>query len=156
MLPMLKKLFSIVLSVAMLLCLIACDANNGENPSEPSNQPTENISWDTLGKEGVFNTKGVSGITLYRFYGGGTGSKVPTEYMVEIITWLNTFEIGNVIEEEILPPGTNTNYVEITYQDGTVFRNGWDTIEIDGVLYELKRGEAPECFSKILSHCHID
>ncbi|MBR5286891.1 MAG: hypothetical protein IKU30_08345, partial [Clostridia bacterium] len=74
---------------------------------------------DTVPNGKVFNTKNIVGITVYAYYGAGKGSVVPDEDMNEMINWLDTFTVGESIVV-LIPPGTNTVYVEIEYSDGTV------------------------------------
>ena len=75
-----KKFLSLLLSIIMLLCFTACNENTSK-------------TYDTLFDEypSVFVTENITSITFYAYYGGGKGSKVPTEYMTEIINWLHSF-----------------------------------------------------------------
>ena len=77
--------------------------------------------------------------------------------MAEITNWLSTFTVDkNKKLEDIVPPGTNTHYVEIEYLDGTVVKQGLDTISVDGVTYYLNHADAPDCFSEIISKTSIE
>ena len=105
----------------------------------------------------VFDTENIARITFYAYYGHGKGSDVPAENMAEITNWLSTFTVDkNKKLEDIVPPGTNTHYVEIEYLDGTVVKQGLDTISVDGVTYYLKHADAPDCFSEIISKTSIE
>ena len=104
----------------------------------------------------VFNTNNIKSITFYAYYGGGNGSKVPDENMEEIIQWLQSFALGEKVEDEMLPPGTNTYHVEIEYEDGTVVKEGLDAVNVDGDLYYVKRDQPPACFYEIISKTSID
>ena len=105
----------------------------------------------------VFDTENIARITFYAYYGHGKGSDVPAENMAEITNWLSTFTVDkNKKLEDIVPPGTNTHYVEIEYLDGTVVKQGLDTISVDGVRYYLKHADAPDCFSEIISKTSIE
>ena len=56
----------------------------------------------------------------------------------------------------MLPPGTNTVYVEIEYLDGTIVKEGLDVITIDGVSYYLKHAPNPACFTEIISKATLE
>jgi len=135
-----KKFLSLLLSIIMLLCFTACN----ENASK---------TYDTLFDEypSVFVTENITSITFYAYYGGGKGSKVPTEYMTEIINWLDSFTIDREATNEDVLDGTNTYYVEVEYSDGTVIKEGLDIIRIDGTRYLLEKETYPDCFWEIIS-----
>lgn len=103
----------------------------------------------------VFKTKNITRITFYAYYGMGTGSEVPAENMAEITRWLGSFTIDREVGANMLPPGTNTVYVEITYANGTVVKTGLDTVTVDGVAYYTKRENPPACLDDILSRTSI-
>ncbi len=121
--------------------------------SDPT-KPIVNEESDTDSKA-VFNTDNIARITFYAYYGYGKGSAVPAENMAEIIKWLGTFTVDKKAED-IPPPGTNTYYVEIEYLDGTVVKEGLDTISVNGVTYYLKHAANPDCFSEIISKTSIE
>ena len=98
----------------------------------------------------VFNSKEITHVAFYGYYGKGTRVDVPYENINEIINWLGTFTLGKSITTAI-PPGTNTHVVEIEYVDGTVVKHGLDVIEIHGVGYELECGKHPECYWDLIS-----
>lgn len=98
----------------------------------------------------VFDTDNVSRITFYSYYGSGIGSDVPAEHMEEILDWLDSFTIGNVVPR-VLPPGTDTVYVEIEYSDGTSIKQGLDTATFGGITYYTRSDNEPDCFREILS-----
>ncbi len=105
----------------------------------------------------VFDTENIARITFYAYYGHGKGSDVPAENMAEITNWLSTFTVDkNKKLEDIVPPGTNTHYVEIEYLDGTVVKQGLDTISVDSVTYYINHADAPDCFSEIISKTSIE
>lgn len=135
-----KKFLSLLLSIIMLLCFTACNENTSK-------------TYDTLFDEypSVFVTENITSITFYAYYGGGKGSKVPTEYMTEIINWLDSFTINREATDEDVLPGTNTYYVKIEYSDGTVIKEGLDIIRIDGTRYLLEKETYPDCFWEIIS-----
>ena len=135
-----KKFLSLLLSIIMLLCFTACNENTSK-------------TYDTLFDEypSVFVTENITSITFYAYYGGGKGSKVPTEYMTEIINWLDSFTIDRVATDEDVLPGTNTYYVKIEYSDGTIIKEGLDIISIDGTRYLLKKEKYPNCFMNIIT-----
>ena len=135
-----KKFLSLLLSIIMLLCFTACNE-------------TTSKTYDTLFDEypSVFVTENITSITFYAYYGGGKGSKVPTEYMTEIINWLDSFTIDRVATDEDVLDGTNTYYVKIEYSDGTIIKEGLDIIIIDGTRYLLKKDKYPDCFMEIMS-----
>ncbi len=100
----------------------------------------------------VFETDNVERITFYAYYGAGIGSDVPDEHLDEIITWLNSFKIDIDREApEIVPPGTNTIYVEFEYSDGSIVKCGMDITDINGVKYYISGDTCPECYNEIIS-----
>ncbi|MBE6649555.1 MAG: hypothetical protein E7614_08585 [Ruminococcaceae bacterium] len=99
----------------------------------------------------IFITQNASRITFYAYYGTGKGSDVPKEHFDEILSWLNSFTIEKKVSDDLLPPGTNTVYVEIEYSDGTAFKGGIDIATIDGVDYYIKGDSPPECYEEIMS-----
>ena len=123
-------------------------------PTEPA--PTESTTQADTDNQtvAIFNTKNIKRITLYAYYGWGNGSDVPAEHLDEIIAWLDSFSIGSKAPE-ILPPGTNTIYVEIEYLDGTITRQGTDITTIDGVTYYLRSDDPPDCYGEIISKTSI-
>jgi hypothetical protein len=129
---MIKKLFVILLSALLLLCLGAC----GENETHV---------------QAVFDTENIVRITFYAYGGSGTGSDVPSGEMEEYIAWLGSFHAGKMIPDQLPPPGTNTVQVEIAYAEGTVVKHGLDTTVIHDVVYYLDGDPAPESFNEILS-----
>ena len=98
----------------------------------------------------VFKTDNISRITFYAYYGAGIGSEVPAEHMAEIVDWLGSFRAGRTVFG-MIPPGTNTVYVEIEYTDGTVVKQGLDTVEILWNVYYTKYPGRPDCLEEILS-----
>lgn len=102
----------------------------------------------------VFKTDHISRITFYAYGGSGTGSDVPPEHMTEIANWLASFTAGKKAPG-LLPPGTNTVYVEIEYSDGMVIKQGLDTVKIGWVTYYTRSSKAPDCFHEILSQTSL-
>lgn len=98
----------------------------------------------------VFETDNISRITFYAYYGAGIGSEVPTEHMAEIVDWLGSFRAGRMVFG-MIPPGTGTIQVEIEYTDGTIVKQGLDTVEILWNVYYTKSQGAPACFDEIMS-----
>ena len=151
---MLKRISIAIMCTAMLLSFVACNKDeihqNGittgqtessqTNETSPQSQPTgENGS--------VFKTEDIIRITFYAYYGSGKGSDVPAEHLNEIITWLDSFEIDTDKEfPDLLPPGTNTIFVEIEYSDGSITKQGMNTTVVDGVSYYIKGAAPPECY----------
>ena len=111
----------------------------------PEGLPTPELTTNP-----VFNTQNIVSILFYGYYGGGKGSAVPAEHMVEITKWLASFTVGEQ-SPELLPPGTNTYFIEIAYADGTVIKQGLDVAEIDGIAYYTVHAQTPECYWDILS-----
>ena len=140
-----KKILSLLLSIIMLLCFTACNENTSK-------------TYDTLFDEypSVFVTENITSITFYAYYGGGKGSKVPTEYMTEIINWLDSFTIDRVATDEDVLDGTNTRYVKIEYSDGTIIKEGLDIVIIDGTRYLLEKEPYPSCFENIISRTSLN
>ena len=154
-----KKILVFVLCGLMLLCFVACGEDiTGKNPSAQSANTNETIitseKYDNL-TEPVFATDNITRITFYGYYGTGKGRDVPSEHMTEITNWLGTFTIGEKAPE-LLPPGTNTYYVEIEYADGTVIKNGLDLISVNGTAYYLRSDKAPDSYMEIISKTSIE
>ena len=117
-----------------------------DDPTFPTDDPNEPVE----GPKAVFRTEDIIRITFYAYYGDGTGSDVPTENMSVITAWLGSFTVGEKAPD-LLPPGTNTYFVEIAYADGTVVKEGLDVIVIDDTLYLLDNDTYPDCFREIIS-----
>lgn len=150
---MLKNIFIAIMFIAVLLSFVACSKDNthqndnGTNQSEPSS-----ISDTSKESKSVFRTENVIRITFYAYYGGGKGSDVPAEHLNEIISWLDSFEVDTDNKfPEVVPPGTNTIYVEIAYSDGSIVKQGMDTTVVDGVTYYIIGAASPECYEEIIS-----
>ena len=132
-------------------------------PTEPTaapTEPTENISAThptapPVSANGAFDTENIVRISFYLFYGAGVGGDVPAEYMEEVTAWLGTFTVGEEVSYP-LRPGTNTMYVEIEYADGTVIKNGTDTIKIDETEYFLEKDKQPDCIAQILAQARLE
>ena len=142
---MIKKLLSLILCGIMLFCLMACNGGN------------TNKTYDTLFDTypSVFVTEDITSITFYAYYGESKGSKVPKEYMTEIVNWLDSFTIDREATNEDVLDGTNTYYVEVEYSDGTVIKEGLDIIRIDGTRYLLEKETYPDCFWEIISKAKL-
>ena len=124
-----------------------------DDPNEPTEDPTiptDDPNAPVEGPKAVFRTEDIIRITFYTYYGDGTGSDVPTENMSVITAWLGSFTVGEKAPD-LLPPGTNTYFVEIEYADGTVVKEGLDVIVIDDTLYLLDNDTYPDCFREIIS-----
>ena len=137
-----------------MLCFTACgdNTNNNSQSSESTNQ--NEINNQAIP---VFNTENIKRITVYGYYGGGKGSDVPAEHLDEIITWLDSFEVDTGREfPDLAPPGTNTIYVEITYSDGSIVKQGMNTIVLNGVTYYISGDASPECYDEIISKISLE
>ena len=143
----------------LLLSFAACSKdgtqqNNGES-NQADTSTTNGASKEdntTENSVSVFETDSIVRITFYAYYGSGKGSDVPAEHLDEIKTWLNSFEIdSDRAVPELLPPGTNTIYVEIEYSDGSIVKQGMDTAVINGVTYYISGDSSPECYNEIIS-----
>lgn len=181
---MLKKFLIALMCISMLLSVVACSkenthlnseaTNQSENllsndtdqpskpteelsrPTEDSSQPTEDTKIPTEEKKSVFNTENIIRITFYAYYGSGKGSDVPAEHLDEIISWLDSFEVDtNKTFPDLVPPGTNTIYVEIEYSDRSIIKQGMDTITVDGISYYIKGAPSPECYYEIISRTSL-
>ena len=102
----------------------------------------------------VFETENIRRITFYAYCGAGIGSEVPAEHMAKIVDWLDSFRAGRMFFG-MIPPGTNTVQVEIEYFDGTIIKQGLDTVEIGWFTYYMKSSEEPDCFRDILSKTRL-
>ncbi len=172
-----KKLSAIILCGALLFCFAACgnestdtsDTNTHEatdtqiadttastkstnsietNTYYQNEEETENTAEQSIH---IFYTKNITSISFITKYGHGEEISVPSQYMDEIINWLDSVTIDRMKpEDEFLPPGTNTIIIKIIYSNGTVIENGPDAISIDGICYYTKRDPQPECYYEIL------
>ena len=162
-----KKWSVFILLITVLFSLTAClershtATQDGDGTNYNSYTDTQSIeNADDIDSEVqstvVFDTENVKRITLYSYYGCGIGSDVPAEHLQEIITWLDSFEIDFERKaDDLLPPGTNTVHVEIEYLDGTVIKQGIDTITVEGARYYLSRSDFPGCYQNILSRTSL-
>ncbi len=124
---------------------VSSDEITSDNSHAETDEPTENST-------SVFKTDNVERITFYAYYGYGIGSDVPDEHLDEIITWLNSFKVDSDRKApEVVPPGTNTIYVEFEYSDGSIVKCGMDITEINGVTYYISGDSSPECYNEIIS-----
>lgn len=87
----------------------------------------------------VFNTENIHRITFYYKYGEEKVRDVPADDKTEVINWLKTFTFEKMVDD-LMPPGTNTYYVEIEYLDGTIVKEGLDAVVVDGELYYVEHG----------------
>lgn len=149
---MIKKFLTLILCGIMLLCFVACDKNDSDNTTstESSSHNGTNIPTNA-----IFNTENIKRITFYAYCGQGIGSDVPSEHIAEITNWLDSFTIEKEVAD-LLPPGTNTIFVEIEYLDGSVIKQGMDTTTDNGITYYIKGDAAPECYGEILSKTSLE
>ena len=152
-----KKFLFLMFTILICVCLLSsCNhtVSNNEEPKLQENNTTEstpdNSESTQIYASMIFNTDNIKRITLYSYYGQGKGSDVTDKDMTEIINWLETFEIDREADD-LLPPGTNTNYIEIEYLDGKVVKKGLDVMEFDGSSYYVKSAPMPDCFWEIIS-----
>ena len=140
-------------------CLLPPDTTAPDYPEPPTGTDStapapeigpEGLPTPELTTNPVFNTQNIVSILFYGYYGGGKGSAVPAEHMAEITKWLASFTVGEQVPE-LLPPGTNTYFIEIAYADGTVIKQGLDVAEIDGIAYYTVHAQTPECYWDIVS-----
>lgn len=150
---MIKRLLSFILCVLMLLGLVACGGTNTDKNNNSTNNNYDTL-FDTF--PSVFVTENINSITFYAYYGSGKGSKVPSENMDEIKTWLDSFTVVREATDEDVLDGTNTYYVEIEYSDGTIIKEGLDIIIIDGTRYLLENEPSPDCFMDIISKTSLN
>ena len=163
---MIEKLMSLILCGIILLCFVACNDNITYKTSSTKNLNTTSIleenqstkTYDTLFDTypSVFITENITSITFYAYYGEGKGSKVPKEYMNEIINWLDSFTIERKATDEDVADGTNNYYVEIEYSDKTIIKEGLDMVFIDGTRYLLEKESYPNCFMDIISKTSLE
>lgn len=118
-------------------------------PAETTDAPAPDLTAP------VFETEGIIRITLYGYYGTGSPANVPAEDMNEFISWLATFTIGDKYSTYPLP-GTDTHCIEIEYEDGTIVKNGLDTIVISDTTYHLNCGMYPDSYWEIISGSNLE
>ena len=148
-----KRIALLVLCMVLSVSLVSCVRIVREGTAVTE---MKEVSLSAaLGDTAVFPAGSVRRITFYLYYGAGKGSDVPAEHMTEIAAWLGTFTVDQPAEE-LPPPGTNTQHVEIEYADGSVLKCGLDMISIDGVNYYLKHDPAPACLEEILAGARME
>ncbi|MBE6544227.1 MAG: hypothetical protein E7675_07475 [Ruminococcaceae bacterium] len=122
-------------------------------------QDAEKFYFDEKGNyippKKVFNTDNIDRISFSSFYGTGSKALVPDSNMKEIIHWLSTFTVGEKVDALTPAPGTNYNFVEIKYINGSAINAGLDVIEIDGTSYSIEKDKAPDCFWDIISNSRL-
>ena len=146
-----KRYLLLIICVFSMFCFVSCDGMSTVNSDEYNTEKVE-LTKDTA-ETPAFDTDNVSSITFYGYhdYGTGKGSEVPQEYMDEIISWLETFTVGEKAPE-LMPPGTNSVHIEIVYSHGIMFESGLDTVRLDDGTYCIERNEVPpECYYEIMS-----
>jgi len=166
-----KKLITLALFLICISGMIGCNSKGQDSFNDRFSAAPENVNCfaessqysaneycigdsTTISSTAIFKTDNIKRITLYSYYGGGKGSDVPKENMMEIINWLGTFSIDKEVDG-LIAPGTNTHVVKIEYLDGTVVEEGLDVIEVGGVSYYVKSAPAPDCFWKIMSKTRL-
>lgn len=158
-----KKIVSLILCGAMLLCLTSCDAFLCEENTDVSSNNSADVSaydpYDKLFGEppSVFVTENIERIVFYSYYGSGVGSKVPIENMAEITQWLESFTIiRKATNEEIYGDGHNMIKVKITYADGTIIKEGLAMVWIDDTAYMIEGDPEPACYKEIISKARLN
>lgn len=150
-----KRVLIFMLTIFMMLCLVSCAEDNPlntGNDTQPATGSSEESDNATKERVAVFDTENIKRITLITKYGYGEKHDVPVEDMAEMTAWLDTFTLGEILRDDIpVAPGNNTVFVEIEYADGTVIKNGLDTINVDGVRYYMESDPYPECYCELLS-----
>lgn len=127
-----KKILALVLAALMALSLGACaitDENTGVY---------------------VFDAENITRITVFSYFGEGTGCDVPEADMEEYTAWLASFKTGSRLYTDTIPADANTICVEIEYEDGTVIKKGIEVLEIDGYGYYLEYDTPPSTFYDLL------
>ncbi|MBQ4568637.1 MAG: hypothetical protein IJA62_01050 [Ruminococcus sp.] len=166
-----KNVIAFYLCVIMLLSFASCSEETNTNPNTQPTEITtqsesktkvdvthnESVSATSPPKSAVFITKNVKRITFYAYYGGGKGSDVPAKHLDEIINWLDSFVIDTDRDfPDLVPPGTNTIYVEIECLDGTIVKKGLDATTVDGITYYIKHNTTPDCYYDIISKTSLN
>ena len=149
-----KRFASFILCGMLLLCFAACGENAESNTPSTETLPQKTTSTSVqndVPTEPIFRTENVVRITLYAYYGQGTGSVVPSENMAEIKQWLGEMTIDREATDNDVLAGTNTYYVEIEYADGTIIKEGLDVVIVNGTRYLLKKEKYPACFEEIIA-----
>ena len=150
-----KRITVFVIAVLLMCCLSACVEDKSvstENDTQPVTTVPEISVKEIEQRVSVFDTENIKRITIITKYGYGEKIDVPDEDMAVMIAWLGTFTLDEVIDENIpVAPGTNTNYLEIEYADGTIIKNGFDTTTVDGVSYYMESYFYPDCLCELLN-----
>ena len=131
-----KRIFAILL----ILCTLVLSGCSGRvNRSAP-----------------IFITENIIKITFHSTVNGTVyEAEVPDEYMSEITAWLGTVTVGKKIEDGILPPGADSIYVRIEYEDGTVIDESLSTVTINGVDYLTQYDKEPACYFDLFEQSEI-
>ncbi len=175
-----KRLFALLVAMAMLFCLGACKGDDTSGTDASSGNAYQSETTDLLATESitssesvnneatiyipqetenhteseksVFNTEDIVSISLSTYYGEGEEHPVPSEHMEEITNWIGSFTIDRMIEkDEEIPPGSNFYWIKIKYSDGTVVESGLSIAKIGEDSYYINSAKVPECFWDILS-----
>lgn len=127
-----KKILALALAALMALSLGACA-----------------ITDDNTGIY-VFDTENITRITVFSYFGEGTGCDVPDANMEEFTAWLASFKTGSRLYTETLPDDANTVCVEIEYEDGTVIKKGIEIWVIGEYGYYLEYDTPPSALYDLL------
>jgi len=104
----------------------------------------------------IFSTENIIKITFHSTVKGTVyETEVPDEYMSEITAWLGTVTVGKRIEGGILPPGANSIYVRIEYEDGNIVDESLSTVTIDGEVYLTQYDKEPACYFDLFEQSEV-
>ena len=154
---MARKALVLFLVCITFFCFVSCMEDNSFNKNDAQESSGENSMGDDgdLFDSSVFKTEDIKRITFYGYYGAGTPSDVPKDHMTEIIKWIKSFTFGEKADIP-LPPGTNTHFIEIEYNDGTVIKEGLDAIERNGIVRYVNTGKKPDCYDEIIAKSNLN
>jgi len=99
----------------------------------------------------IFDTENkISSITIHTTINGTRDISVPEDALDEIISWLNTFEVGDPVGDTVIP-GTGSTSVTLTYVDGSTVTQKISIIKIDGTSYYIEAPDAPVVWVSLIN-----
>ncbi len=132
----------------------AVDFSENQNPSSGFENTSVELETERTDKsfvkgQRVFDTENITKITIYRH--SSNELVIPEMYFEDMIQWLDTFTVGDEAKFPT-PPGTNTFSLTVEYADKDPIHNGFDSIEIDGIIFEIDSPPEPDWWYEMLEN----